>query len=153
MVDKGLWWNCWYVKLHTNSFSRLTDGLAVLHTCLVFVVPKLLMYMSYSLTGGMSRREKVMEKSRSISRSSSALRFLLLQLEDMAQVTHSSWLDMAAHCFKMAPIFLIERLQCFDHRIFIRHLVSAEICFHLRLRNDHYIDHSENEHIFPTLKM
>lgn len=45
-------------------------------TCLVFAVPKLLMYMSYSLTGGRSKMEKVTEKSRSMRRSSSALRFL-----------------------------------------------------------------------------
>lgn len=45
-------------------------------TCLVFAVPKLLMYMSYSLTGGRSKTEKVTEKSRSMRRSSSVLRFL-----------------------------------------------------------------------------
>lgn len=46
-------------------------------TCLVLAFPKLFIYISYSLTGGMSRRENVMEKSRSIKRSSSVLRFLL----------------------------------------------------------------------------
>lgn len=45
-------------------------------TCLVFFFPKFLMYMSYSFTGGRSKRENVNEKSRSMSRSSFALRVL-----------------------------------------------------------------------------
>lgn len=45
-------------------------------TCLVFAFPKFLMYMSYSFTGGRSKTENVVEKSSSISRSSSTLRFL-----------------------------------------------------------------------------
>lgn len=45
-------------------------------TCLVFAFPKFLMYMSYSFTGGRSKIENVVEKSSSISRSSSSLRFL-----------------------------------------------------------------------------
>lgn len=52
--------------------SRTTEDV----TCLVFAVPKFLMYMSYSLTGGRSKMENVIEKSRSIKRRISALRFL-----------------------------------------------------------------------------
>ncbi len=48
-------------------------------TCFVLAVPKFLMYMSYSLTGGRSNREKVMEKSKSIRRRSSSLRFLQIK--------------------------------------------------------------------------
>lgn len=50
-------------------------------TCLVFAAPKFLMYISYSFTGGRSKMEKVMEKSRSIRRSSSSLRFLPLKVD------------------------------------------------------------------------
>lgn len=52
--------------------SRVKETL----TCLVFAAPKVLMYMSYSFTGGRSKREAVIEKSRSIKRRSSVLRFL-----------------------------------------------------------------------------
>lgn len=45
-------------------------------TCLVFFLPKLLMYLSYSLTGRRSKREKEDEKSRSMSLSSLVLRVL-----------------------------------------------------------------------------
>lgn len=55
-----------------NKHIKQTEAV----TCLVFAVPKFLMYMSYSLTGGRSKMENVSEKSRSIKRRSSALRFL-----------------------------------------------------------------------------
>lgn len=45
-------------------------------TCLVFFLPKFLMYMSYSFTGGRSKKENVNEKSRSMSRSNLVLRVL-----------------------------------------------------------------------------
>lgn len=53
-----------------------------LHTCLVFILPKFLIYMSYSLTGGKSSNEKLTEKSRSISGRSSELRFLQDELQE-----------------------------------------------------------------------
>lgn len=43
---------------------------------MVFFLPKLLMYLSYSLTGRRSKREKEDEKSRSMSLSSLVLRVL-----------------------------------------------------------------------------
>ena len=55
--------------------GRAPGGRAAL-TCLVFFFPKFRMYMSYSFTGGRSRREKVKEKSMSMSRSNFALRIL-----------------------------------------------------------------------------
>lgn len=60
-------------------------------TCLVFLLPKFRMYMSYSLTGGRSRREKVKEKSRSISRSSFALRVLETRRRDVDHVQREEW--------------------------------------------------------------
>lgn len=57
-------------------FTRQSCGKNKTLTCLVFAFPKFLMYMSYSFTGGRSKMETVVEKSSSISRSSSALRFL-----------------------------------------------------------------------------
>lgn len=50
-------------------------------TCLVFFLPKFLMYMSYSFTGGRSKKENVNEKSRSMSRSNFVLRVLENKLE------------------------------------------------------------------------
>ena len=65
-------------------YSHLADNLVL--TCLVFFFPKFLMYMSYSFTGGRSRREKVKEKSRSISRSSFVLRVLETRRCDISHV-------------------------------------------------------------------
>lgn len=55
--------------------GRAPGGRAAL-TCLVSFFPKFRMYMSYSFTGGRARREKVKEKSMSMSRSSFVLRIL-----------------------------------------------------------------------------
>lgn len=60
--------------LHLRSFNTTEPSEKL--TCLVFAVPKLLIYLSYSFTGGRSKTENVTEKSRSMRRSSSVLRFL-----------------------------------------------------------------------------
>lgn len=54
----------------------VTESPPAVLTCLVFFFPKFLIYMSYSFTGGRSKRENVKEKSRSMSRSSLVLRTL-----------------------------------------------------------------------------
>lgn len=67
--------NTWFIHLSdlTENLKKTEEKIL---TCLVFAAPKFLMYMSYSFTGGRSKMENVMEKSRSIRRSSSSLRFL-----------------------------------------------------------------------------
>lgn len=47
----------------------------------MFILPKFLIYMSYSLTGGKSSNEKLTEKSRSINGRSSELLFLQDELK------------------------------------------------------------------------
>lgn len=56
-------------------------------TCLVFFLPKFLIYMSYSFTGGRSKKENVNEKSRSMSRSN----FVLRVLENKLETDKVSW--------------------------------------------------------------
>lgn len=74
-LPRGPLWHC-----HPLCFARhshLVPGSPPpVLTCLVFFFPKFLMYMSYSFTGGRSKRENVNEKSKSMSRSSFALRVL-----------------------------------------------------------------------------
>lgn len=74
----------WTMEYFLFLFYNLVTGICVKQqrqqtqtlTCLVFAVPKFLIYMSYSLTGGRSKRENVVEKSRSIKRRRSVPRFL-----------------------------------------------------------------------------
>lgn len=62
-------------------FEDLNITMYLLRTCLVFILPKFLIYMSYSLTGGKSSNEKLTEKSRSINGRSSELLFLQDELK------------------------------------------------------------------------
>lgn len=63
------------------SWRFVAQSVPAVLTCLVFFLPKFLMYMSYSFTGGRSKKENVNEKSRSMSRSNFVLRVLENKLE------------------------------------------------------------------------
>lgn len=70
-----------YFLKKNQLFEDLNIPMYLLRTCLVFILPKFLIYMSYSLTGGKSSNEKLTEKSRSISGRSSEVRFLRDELQ------------------------------------------------------------------------
>lgn len=81
-----------YFFLLFYNFAIQRDRRNKTPTCLVFAVPKFLIYMSYSLTGGRSNMEKVIEKSSSIRRSSSVQRFL------EPDKTHTGRIKKHIHC-------------------------------------------------------